>query len=107
MAAKRSERAGKQLPEMNDYRFEQSHRKNIPPAKTAAEGPVPVIPKTQYAYNPHLPPTLRFDADAADKLRSLLAKPHLSERSVLRVNQNEDRPCGSFIKFRQCWRYML
>ena len=44
---------------MSDYRH-AAKRKNNPPAKIAAEGVVPAIPKAQYAYNPHLPPVLRL-----------------------------------------------
>ena len=36
---------------MSDYRH-AAKRKNNPPAKIAAEGVVPAIPKAQYAYNP-------------------------------------------------------
>lgn len=62
-------------PPMADYRHHGARRKNNPPAKIAAEGTVPVIPKAQYAYNPHLPPVLRFDpAGGPDKLPDLLAK---------------------------------
>jgi hypothetical protein len=42
-------------PPMSDYRHAAT-RKNNPPAKIAAEGTVPVVPKAQYAYNAHLPP---------------------------------------------------
>ncbi|XVJ59535.1 MAG: site-specific DNA-methyltransferase [Tepidisphaera sp.] len=54
-----------------------SKRKNNPPAKLAAEGEVKVLPRTEYAYNPHLPPVLRFDAKGkagSDAIPSLLAK---------------------------------
>ncbi|MBL8879120.1 MAG: hypothetical protein JNG88_08375 [Phycisphaerales bacterium] len=47
-------------PPVGDYRH-AAKRKNNPPAKIAAEGTVPAIPRAQYAYNPHLPPVLRFD----------------------------------------------
>ena len=47
-------------PPVGDYRH-AAKRKNNPPAKIAAEGTVPAIPRTQYAYNAHLPPVLRFD----------------------------------------------
>lgn len=61
--------------QIDDYRHQQAKRKNNPPAKIAAEGTVPAIPKAVYAYNPHLPPVLRFDASgAADKLPKLLEK---------------------------------
>lgn len=50
-------------------------RKNNPPAKMAAEGIVPTIPKQRYEYNPHLPPVLRFDQKGGpDALPPLLAK---------------------------------
>jgi adenine-specific DNA-methyltransferase len=57
-----------------DVRHPGAKRRNIPPAKIAAEGTVPVIPKVQYAYNPHLPPVLRFDQHGSpDALPELLA----------------------------------
>ncbi len=57
-----------------DYRHGEK-RTNNPPAKIAAEGKVPAVPKVQYAYNPHLPPVLRFDSTGApDKLPELLAE---------------------------------
>lgn len=60
---------------MGDIRHPSAKRRNIPPAKIAAEGVVPVIPKAQYAYNPHLPPVLRFDQHGKpDALPELLAK---------------------------------
>ena len=62
-------------PKVEDYRHEDAKRKNNPPAKIAAEGVIPAIPKAQYAYNPHLPPVLRSDpAGEADKLPELLAE---------------------------------
>ena len=58
--------------QMSDYRHAEK-RKNNPPAKIAAEGQVPAIPKAQYAYNPHLPLILRFDTTGeADRLPELL-----------------------------------
>ena len=57
---------------MSDYRH-AAKRKNNPPAKIAAEGVVPAIPKAQYDYNPHLPPVLRFDTTGeSDALPELL-----------------------------------
>ncbi|MBX3323104.1 MAG: hypothetical protein KF757_08965 [Phycisphaeraceae bacterium] len=65
---------------MGDIRHPAASRKNIPPAKIAAEGVVPAIPKAEYAYNPHLPPVLRFhhsgghgSTDALPKLLELIA----------------------------------
>jgi adenine-specific DNA-methyltransferase len=61
--------------EVQDYRHSQAKRKNNPPAKIAAEGVVPPVPKAKYEYNPHLPPVLRFDQRGGpDKLPPLLAK---------------------------------
>ena len=48
--------------ETTDYRHARESRKNIPPGKIAAVGWVPKVEKAQYAYNPHLPPVLRFDS---------------------------------------------
>jgi adenine-specific DNA-methyltransferase len=56
-----------------DYRHDEAKRKNNPPAKIAAEGAVPPMPKIEYAYSPRLPPVLRFDPTGApDKLPELL-----------------------------------
>lgn len=60
---------------MGDIRHPGAKRRNIPPAKIAAEGTVPAIPKAQYAYNPHLPPVLRFDPSGGpDALPELIAE---------------------------------
>lgn len=45
-----------------DYRHAGEKRKNIPPAKIAAEGEVPKVKKVRYYYSPHLAPELRFDS---------------------------------------------
>lgn len=61
--------------QVDDYRHKGAKRKNNPPAKIAAEGTVPAIPKARYYYNPHLSPTLRFDSTGrADQLAELVAK---------------------------------
>ena len=52
-----------------DYRYDDERRKNIPPAGLAAQGKIRKKPKIRYAYNPHIPPILRFH-------------PHNSERSL-------------------------
>jgi adenine-specific DNA-methyltransferase len=45
-----------------------------PPAGLAAQGKIREKPKIQYAYNPHLPPILRFDKTGkTDGLPELLA----------------------------------
>ena len=57
------------------YRHDDAKRTNNPPAKIAAEGTVPAVPKAKYAYSPRRPPTLRFDPTGApDPLFDLLAK---------------------------------
>jgi hypothetical protein len=35
---------------MADYRHDEAKRKNNPPAKIAAEGQVPLMPKIEYEY---------------------------------------------------------
>ncbi len=58
-----------------DYRHTREKRTNIPPAKIAAEGAVPKVPKARYYYSPHLPPVLRFDpTGSADRLPELIAE---------------------------------
>ena len=59
--------------EVADYRHDDT-RKNIPPAKIAAEGRIPAVPKITYSYSPRLDPTLHFDdLGGADALPELLA----------------------------------
>lgn len=56
-----------------DYRHDDAKRKNNPPAKIAAEGAVPPLPKIEYSYSPRLSPELRFDPTGEpDKLPELL-----------------------------------
>lgn len=67
--------AKKQETEVQDYRHDDASRKNNPPAGIASHGRVHETPKQEYAYNPHLPPSLRFDENGdADQLPELLAK---------------------------------
>jgi adenine-specific DNA-methyltransferase len=59
-------------PAVADYRY-RDKRKNNPPAKIAAEGRIPPVPKLTYGYSPRLDPRLRFDeTGAADRLPELL-----------------------------------
>ena len=63
------------LDQVTDYRFPEATRKNNPPAKIAAEGFVPLVPKAEYFYSPRRPPELQFDpAGTADQLPELVAK---------------------------------
>ncbi len=58
-----------------DYRYPDAKRKNLPAAGMAAQGKVQETPKQRFAYNPHLPPVLRFDPTGkSDALPSLLEK---------------------------------
>ena len=64
-----------QSPEIQDYRHDSATRRNNPPAAMASQGRIRETPKQEYAYNPHLPPVLRFDDTGnADKLPELLEK---------------------------------
>jgi adenine-specific DNA-methyltransferase len=66
--------AGGGLDKVADYRFPEATRKNNPPAKIAAEGFVPLVPKVEYTYSPRRPPELRFDPTGrTDELPELLA----------------------------------
>lgn len=58
---------------VTDYRHNEAKRVNIPPAGLAAQGKISEKPKIRYAYDPHLPPILRFDRTGnADRLPELL-----------------------------------
>ena len=64
-----------QSPEIQDYRHDDATRRNNPPAGIASHGGLREKPKQEYAYNPHLPPVLRFDdSGAADQIPELLEK---------------------------------
>ena len=56
-----------------DYRHKSVSRLNIPPAGLAARGKIAKERQLKFAYNPHLAPVLRFDAEGkADRIRDLL-----------------------------------
>ena len=60
---------------VEDYRHDDATRKNNPPAGIASHAKIREKPKQEYAYNPHLPPSLQFDENgAADQLPELLQK---------------------------------
>src|SRR5258705_6997280 len=81
-----------------DYRHTSQKRKNIPPAKIAAEGTVPQVAKVRYGYSPPLPPSLRFDPTGkADRLPELIAtagkRPlNESERKLLAEGLRNQQP---------------
>ncbi|GEM_PF-1418444 len=61
--------------ETRDYRHTGQKRKNIPPARIAAEGEVPKVKKARYYYSPHLSPELRFDPTGkADRVMAVKEK---------------------------------
>ena len=63
------------LGNVTDYRHGEATRTNNPPAKIAAEGTVPLMPKIRYEYSPRLAPVLRFDSTGqADSFPELLQK---------------------------------
>src|SRR3712207_5976766 len=72
---------------VRDYRFEEAKRKNNPPAGLAAQGRIAERPAVRYAYDPHLPPVLRFDATGeADRYPELLEE---ARRRPLREDEIE------------------
>jgi hypothetical protein len=77
MATKKKAKAAaadSSLDKVTDYRFPEATRKNNPPAKIAAEGTIPLVPKAEYSYSPRRPPELRFDPTGrTDELPELLA----------------------------------
>lgn len=76
--------------QVTDYRHDAT-RKNLPPAGLAAHGKVEVLREGRYAYDPHLPPVLRFDETGEpDPLLDLLAEARqrrLSDEEVRRLEE--------------------
>ena len=73
MATKRRRDADGSDGPVVDYRHDAT-RPNNPPAALASQGSIREARKQRYHYDPHLPPTLRFDdAGQADRVRDLLA----------------------------------
>ncbi|QEL17384.1 site-specific DNA-methyltransferase [Limnoglobus roseus] len=84
---------------VTDYRHADKKRKNIPPAKMAAEGTVPVMPKIGYSYSPRRPPVLRFDSHGgADKLPELLEKAKKSK-----LTEDEVRVLAEALRTHEPW----
>ncbi len=85
--ARKKRTAKPQDTDIQDYRHDTATRKNNPPAGIAARGKLREPPKVAYAYNPHLPPTLRFDENGtADRLPELLQKAQQGALSTEEVN---------------------
>ena len=85
-------------PKVTDYRHDAT-RKNIPPAGMAAHGKVEELPETRYAYDPHLPPVLRFDETGeTDRLPELL-----DEARRRRLTDEEARLLAEALRNQQPW----
>ena len=94
----RRRRPTEDAPPVADYRYDAS-RKNIPPAGLAAQGRVRETPKLQYAYDPHLPPVLRFDTSGeSDRLPDLL-----DEATRRPLTEDEARLVAGALRQRQPW----
>jgi len=86
------------LDAVQSYRH-AAKRKNIPPAGLASQGKLREAPKMQYAYNPHLPPVLRFDASgASDKLPDLL-----QTARARALNADEAKQLADALRVREPW----
>ena len=83
--ARKKRPSNKPEAEVKDYRHEEATRKNNPPAGIASHAKIRETPKREYAYNPHLPPELRFDESGdADRLPELLEK---AQRETLSADE--------------------
>ncbi|MCY4578411.1 MAG: site-specific DNA-methyltransferase [Chloroflexi bacterium] len=81
-----------------DYRYDET-RKNNPPAALAARGRIAETPKQRYYYDPHLPPTLRFDdSGESDRLPELLA-----ESTRRSLTEEEARVIADALRNREPW----
>jgi adenine-specific DNA-methyltransferase len=75
MPRKKAKPASVSAQPVSDYRHDDARRKNNPPAGLAAHGKVRSAPKLRYAYDPHLPPALRFDASGrSERLDALIGR---------------------------------
>ena len=82
----RGRRSENQETQVEDYRHDQATRTNNPPAGIAAQGAIHEQPRHDYAYNPHLPPVLRFDENGdPDQLPELLEKAQQGALSAAEV----------------------
>ena len=87
-----------QPPEVQDYRHDDATRRNNPPAGIASQGKLRETPKQEYAYNPHLPPSLRFD-DTGDADRI----PELLEKARNGLSDDEIKILADALKDREPW----
>jgi adenine-specific DNA-methyltransferase len=109
----RSKKARKSEAAVSDYRYDEAKRKNIPPAGLAAQGRVAEVPKLHYAYDPHLPPILRFDpTGATDYLDDLIGRAiggTLSEEdgALLRELLGDGRPWLEWAGKREAQEFLV
>ena len=81
-----------------DYRHDAT-RKNNPSAAFASQGRVNEMPKKRYLYDPHLPPTLRFDEGGeSDRLPELIA-----EATRRALSEDEAKTLAEALRNRQPW----
>ena len=81
-----------------DYRHDET-RKNNPPAALASQGRIAEVPKQRYYYDPHLPPTLRFDdSGESDRLPELLA-----DATRRRLTKEEALTIADALRNREPW----
>ena len=77
-----------------------ARRKNIPPAGIEAQGQVQEAARVRHAYNPHLPPRLRFSDDPAqaDRLPDLL-----QTARVRPLTEDEAQELASALRRHEPW----
>ena len=86
------------MTEYADYRHDAT-RKNNPSAAFASQGRVNEMPRKRYAYDPHLPPTLRFDdSGESDRVRELV-----DEATRRRLTESEAQTLADALANRQPW----
>ncbi len=84
---------------ISDYRHVSDTRKNIPPAKIAAEGKSPKVKKTVYSYSPYRAPVLRFDTSGkADQIPQLLR-----EAGTRALKEEEIRLLAEALRSQEPW----
>lgn len=95
---KRATTDGQEPTPVTHFRHDAT-RKNIPAAGLAAQAKVRETPRSAYAYDPHLPPVLRFDpSGAADAL------PELIQAATKRpLTDEEARLVAGALRHREPW----
>lgn len=95
----RTPKSGSTDTPLGTYAHKGETRKNNPTALLAGQAKVPKAERVKYAYDPHLPPVLRFDSTGSeDKLPELIAK---ATRGPL--SEDEAKLLADAIKHREPW----